>query len=288
MPDTKRVFVIHGRNEAARNAMFAFLRAIGLSPIEWSDAVATTAEPNPFIGTVLDSAMGSAQAVLALLTGDDLARLGTRYGNEELTPQPRPNVLFEAGMAMGRFPKQTVLVTLGPNRKFTDIAGRHVLEMDDSVSKRQQLARRLQDAGCAVSIADQTDWHREGQFENAVLNPDLGRSFVGSISRGKLFLCGFGLLAALIVMYMWSSGHNSGNPKSRTSEPAGIGLPPSASASSVPITSAPSVITISGKVTRIRPPHDGIVVGVIPAGALTTTDSTGLYKITLPGPVTLG
>jgi CAP12/Pycsar effector protein, TIR domain len=38
----RRVFVVHGRNSAVRSAMFAFLRAIGLHPIEWSEAVKMT------------------------------------------------------------------------------------------------------------------------------------------------------------------------------------------------------------------------------------------------------
>jgi predicted nucleotide-binding protein len=41
-PDPTKVFVVHGRNEKARIAMFAFLRAIGLQPIEWSEAVSLT------------------------------------------------------------------------------------------------------------------------------------------------------------------------------------------------------------------------------------------------------
>ena len=114
MPDPKKVFVIHGRNDDdARRAMGAFLRSIGLEPIEWSQALETAGGGSPFIGDIVDKAFDSAQAILALLTGDDLARIGTRYGVEALTPQPRSNVIFEAGMAFGRVPNRTVLVALG-------------------------------------------------------------------------------------------------------------------------------------------------------------------------------
>ena len=55
----RKVFVVHGRNESARVAMFAFLRSLGLQPIEWSQAVAATGEASPYIGTVLDSAFAA-------------------------------------------------------------------------------------------------------------------------------------------------------------------------------------------------------------------------------------
>jgi len=55
-PDQGRsstVFVVHGRNETARAAMFGFLRAIGLWPVEWSEAVAMTGEGSPYVGRCL-------------------------------------------------------------------------------------------------------------------------------------------------------------------------------------------------------------------------------------------
>ncbi len=36
---TKAVFVIHGRNLNAKTAMFQFLRALDLNPIEWTNAI---------------------------------------------------------------------------------------------------------------------------------------------------------------------------------------------------------------------------------------------------------
>ena len=74
----RRVFVIHGRNLAARDALFSFLRSIDLSPIEWEEAVAMTGIATPYVGEILDTAFTESQAAIVLLTGDDLARLGTR------------------------------------------------------------------------------------------------------------------------------------------------------------------------------------------------------------------
>ena len=165
----RRVFVVHGRNEAARAAMFSFLRSIGLQPIEWSHAVAATGEASPYIGTVLDSAFDAAQAVVVLMTPDEIAYLRDEYSSEESDPerepgaQARPNVLFEAGMAMGRDPKRTVLVELGATRPFSDVAGRHILRMADEPERRKDLAQRLDSAGCRIDTAG-NDWLRSGEF----------------------------------------------------------------------------------------------------------------------------
>lgn len=156
------MFVIHGRNSAARNQLFTFLRALGLSPIEWDQAVHETGEGAPYIGQVLDKAFEIAQAIVVLETPDDVAYLRADLAEDDDTetspqPQPRPNVLFEAGMAMGRNPKRTIIVEFGKIKQFSDIHGRHTIRLDGSPEKRQALRNRLSTAGCKV---DETgvDW----------------------------------------------------------------------------------------------------------------------------------
>jgi len=166
--DSRSVFVIHGRNEPAREALFAFLRSIDLAPIEWAEAISMTGSASPYIGDVLDAAFRRAQAVVVLQTPDDIAHLHeslTYPGDPETQPQmqPRPNVLYEAGMAMGRNPERTVMVELGQVKVFSDIHGRHAVRLDNSVAKRQDLAMRLRNAGCGVNL-DGTSWHTAGDL----------------------------------------------------------------------------------------------------------------------------
>lgn len=163
------VFVVHGRNEALRRSMFDFLRAIGLQPIEWTQAVALTGKGSPYIGEVLDAAFNEASAVVVLMTPDEVAYLQPQYGrgdnDPEIQPAPqaRPNVLFEAGMALGRDQERTILVEVGDVRPFSDVGGRHVVRLGNTVASRQALAMRLQTAGCAVDLSGQ-DWHTAGDF----------------------------------------------------------------------------------------------------------------------------
>lgn len=172
-PDPRKVFVVHGRDQKSREAIFTFLRAINLSPMEWSDAIDLTGRVSPYIGEILDAAFGHARAVLVLMTPDDLVHLRPELSDPRgepedgnATAQARPNVLFEAGIAMGRDSARTILVECGNLRPFSDIAGRHVLRMDNSVARRQELARLLRKAGCDVNTSG-TDWHTAGDFEVA-------------------------------------------------------------------------------------------------------------------------
>jgi hypothetical protein len=169
MTHPKDVFVVHGRNDAARKAMFDFLRSIGLNPIEWSTALAATGSASPYIGQVLDNAFNMAQAIVVLMTPDEVAYLLPRHGHREddpetkPVPQARPNVLFEAGMAMGRDPDRTILVELGSLRPFSDVAGRHAVRLNNSSEKRNDLAQRLRTAGCEIDTTG-SDWLDTGDF----------------------------------------------------------------------------------------------------------------------------
>ena len=187
----RSVFVVHGRNDVVRDSMFGFLRSINLKPIEWTQAVALTGHGSPYIGQILDAAFNDAQAIVTrpprpaqrsptppatnppqvLLTPDEVAYLQPRYGtgddDPEIQPaaQARPNVLFEAGMALGRDAERTVVVEVGEARPFSDFAGRHVVRLDNTTENRQALAHRLQTAGCAVDLSG-TNWHTAGDFSS--------------------------------------------------------------------------------------------------------------------------
>jgi predicted nucleotide-binding protein len=166
------VFVVHGRNEHLRKELFDFLRSINLRPLEWNKAIEFSKKPSPYVGEIIDAAFNKAAAIVILFTPDDEARLrkqfcrrnDPRYESQP-TGQARPNVLFEAGMAFGRRPENTVLVQIGELRPFSDIAGRHIVNLDNSTKKRQELITKLRNAGCDVDDSG-TDWHDTGNFEN--------------------------------------------------------------------------------------------------------------------------
>ena len=72
------VFVVHGRDTSAREAVFAFLRALGLKPLEWSQAIRLVRRGSPYVGEILEAAFREAAAVVVLLTPDDVGGLASK------------------------------------------------------------------------------------------------------------------------------------------------------------------------------------------------------------------
>jgi predicted nucleotide-binding protein len=171
--DRNSVFVVHGRDLALRRSLFEFLHSIGLRPLEWEKALLQAKDINPHIESVLDASMARVQAVVVLFSPDDDAMLNPKLHlkgesrlEKTLQGQPRPNVLFEAGMALARHPGKTLIVQVGKVRGFSDIAGRHVIRLTNSDEKRNDVINRLEKIGCDVDRRG-TDWMTAGDFTPA-------------------------------------------------------------------------------------------------------------------------
>jgi predicted nucleotide-binding protein len=171
------IMVVHGRNTAVRDEMFAFLFAIGLQPIEWNDAVARAGGGSPYNGQIVRRALEEAGAVIVLLTGDDIARLQNQFitpsdgpDERELTTQARPNVILELGMALMAGESNTIIVELEPTRIITDLVGRNTIRFSGDVRWRQALIDRLDAAGCPVKRTGDY-WMVAGDFSKAMADP---------------------------------------------------------------------------------------------------------------------
>lgn len=169
--DRRNVMVVYGRDEGLRTSMFDFLRSLDLNPIEWEQAVKETGSASPHTFDIVTKAFEMAMAVVVLMAGDDLAKLHPELVStddpdyeSELSPQPRPNVLFEAGMALALQRDRTVPVTIGNVRRISNIEGINLIRLDNTPEKRNALAGRLENAGCSVNKVG-NDWLKAGNFE---------------------------------------------------------------------------------------------------------------------------
>jgi predicted nucleotide-binding protein len=173
--DPRSVFLVQGRWHDAVEAMREFLGALDLKVIEWEQAVQATGKASPYIGDVLDAGFAMAHAAVVLMTPDDVACLHPQLvpsssQPEPLTGQPRPNVIFEAGMAWQQFRDRTLLVEFGDLRGFSDLAGVHTVRLDGSPQSRRTVASRLRTIGCAVDDSGDR-WLSAGQFPPSLSPP---------------------------------------------------------------------------------------------------------------------
>jgi len=143
----KRVFIIYGRDIEAHRELVKFITSLGLKELPFEN-VADELGPNPFIADIVRSGINKADAVIALFTPDEHASLyspetGVAQGSDEARWQARPNVIFEAGVALGIAEEKTILVTLGGDiRLFSDLAGMHFIDLT-SVKAKERLKNRL-------------------------------------------------------------------------------------------------------------------------------------------------
>jgi hypothetical protein len=93
--------------------------------------------------------------------------------------QPRPNVLYEAGMAFALRPAGTFFVTVGPDvRLFTDVDAFYPVRlMADSQEVREEIIGRLESAGVVVRRDRERSYLQAGNFRGVL--EGLARKYPG-------------------------------------------------------------------------------------------------------------
>jgi predicted nucleotide-binding protein len=148
---SRKVFIVHGHDEGAREAVARFFDKIGFQAIilhEQANQGRTVIEKV--------EAHGDVGFAIVLLTPDDV---GCKAGDEP-KPRPRQNVLLELGYFIGRLGRAKVctLVTDSEIEWPSDFAGVVWERFDAAGAWKAALGRELQAAGFDV------DW-------NKVMNP---------------------------------------------------------------------------------------------------------------------
>jgi len=161
---------------AAREALTDLLAAFDLKVIDWREASARAGGGTPYTGDIVAAGMELADAVVVLLTPDDIAYVKPEFrmegdGPHELEPtgQPRLNVIFEAGWAMARDKERVVLVEVSLVRKMSDIAGLNIIQLNNDIDRRKDLAQRLEAAGLTVEMTRE-EWRTAGDFNRPAPN----------------------------------------------------------------------------------------------------------------------
>lgn len=125
-PDPSMVFIVFRQhNNLAKEVMDDFLKALDVNPHDLSEVATYLKEgEDDTIGNRLNAAFRTARGFMVLLTPDEEARLRDEWVEDDEEQnhtvfQPRPNVMFEAGMAYGIDESRTILVMIGKPNELT-------------------------------------------------------------------------------------------------------------------------------------------------------------------------
>jgi len=164
------VFVVRGRDQAAYEALAAFLMALDLRIVTWEDAARGAGGGTPHTLDIVRAGIDMANAVVVLMTPDDLGHVKPQFldprdhpSEANATGQARQNVVFEAGWAMALDQKKVVLVRVGDVRPLSDIDGLNYVWLTGDISSRRSLMSRLK--ACDLDLeADDDRWRTAGAF----------------------------------------------------------------------------------------------------------------------------
>jgi len=153
------VFIVSGRCRAARDAIVRILSGAGLKVVDFPEAKDDAGTGMTIVDYIVERAHQSANAVLVLMTPDEIAFLRRELSSpgdrpEERGPikQSRPNVIDELGRSMSSRRNKTVLVSMGDIRIPSNEAGYFVERFDGSEDKRKDLLLALEKrCGCTVN-----------------------------------------------------------------------------------------------------------------------------------------
>lgn len=144
--NARKVFVVHGHDEASRETIARFLERIGF------EAVILHEQANRGM-TIPEKlvAYGDVGFAVVLLTPDDVGRSAKE---EHLTPRARQNVLLELGYFIGRLGRERVCaLKKGELEIPSDYVGVAYTELDQPGAWKMVLAKELQAAGHKI------DWN---------------------------------------------------------------------------------------------------------------------------------
>lgn len=135
--NTKKVFIVHGRDDSKKYELSGFLYEQGLQPIILHEQVNNGK-------TIIEKIENNSDVACAiiLLTPDDEGKL--KSSNNDLKTRARQNVIFEAGYFMGKLGRNRTILLSGVEETMSDIDGIVYLDINNYKSS---LLKELKELG---------------------------------------------------------------------------------------------------------------------------------------------
>ena len=141
---TNEIFIVHGRDEGAKDKVARFLENLDLKPVILAEMPAKGR-------TIIEKFEQHAQVgyAIVLLTPDDA---GSLQGDEnDPKPRARQNVIFELGFFVGRLGRKRVCaLTKGTVEIPSDYAGIEYIPFNDTDDWKLKLIRELKSGGFKI------------------------------------------------------------------------------------------------------------------------------------------
>jgi len=146
-PVSKRVFVVHGHNEAALSKVARFLEHVGLDPVVLHE------QPNKG-RTIIEKFEAHSDVAFAvvLLTGDDVG-YANRADAQAAKPRARQNVILELGYFLGKLGRERVCPLCEEGLETpSDYDGVVYVPLDAAGAWQMSLGRELREAHLPVDL----------------------------------------------------------------------------------------------------------------------------------------
>ena len=145
--DTNRIFIVHGRDEAAKSSVARFLEKLELKPVILHE------QPNQG-RTIIEKISDYSDVAFAvvLLTADDKGGL-ISCSSEELQLRARQNVIFELGYFIGKLERHRVCVLYKKGVEIpSDYKGVLFIPLDDADVWKSLLVKEMKESGIAIDM----------------------------------------------------------------------------------------------------------------------------------------
>ncbi len=145
--ETRKVFVVHGHDEAAKEATARFLEKLDMQPVILHEQ----ASGGRTIIEKFEKYSGEVGFAVVLLTPDDLGT--TQKEPEKPQPRARQNVILELGYFLGKLSRNRVCALhKGGVELPSDIQGVIYIEMDNNGAWKSKLAQELVQAKYTINL----------------------------------------------------------------------------------------------------------------------------------------
>ena len=139
--DKSKVFIVHGHDNAAKEAVARFVEKIGLEAIILHEQASSG---NTIIEKI--EANSNVGFAIVLYTPCDLG--ASKEEKDQLKPRARQNVIFEHGYLIGKIGRKNVCALVkGDIEKPNDISGVVYIKMDESEAWKYQVAKEMKACG---------------------------------------------------------------------------------------------------------------------------------------------